>query len=142
MTATGTRPTIAYTGVLEVLDCGECHVDFAIDQGWLRNLRTTGDWFYCPNGHRIHYYKTEQQKLRAENERLEQQLASARIARDAARDQAQAAHRSAIAHKGHATRLRKRAAAGVCPCCTRSFQNLKRHMDSQHPTFAQTEAQQ
>lgn len=25
--------------------------------------------------------------------------------------------------------------AGVCPCCSRSFENLQRHIASQHPTF-------
>jgi hypothetical protein len=23
----------------------------------------------------------------------------------------------------------------VCPCCRRTFQNLMRHMQTQHPTF-------
>lgn len=44
---------ITYKGVLEVLDCGVCHVDFAIDQGWLRDLQQTGKDFWCPNGHQI-----------------------------------------------------------------------------------------
>lgn len=48
-------------------------------------------------------------------------------------DEAEAVKRSAAAYKGAATRLKNRAKAGVCPCCNRTFQNLARHMASQHP---------
>jgi hypothetical protein len=34
------------------------------------------------------------------------------------------------------TKIKNRVGHGVCPCCTRSFQNLARHMASEHPTFA------
>ena len=30
-------------------------------------------------------------------------------------------------------RLKKRVVAGVCPCCTRSFTNLRRHIQTKHP---------
>lgn len=33
-------------------------------------------------------------------------------------------------------RLKKRVANGVCPCCTRSFTNLRRHMATKHPNHA------
>ena len=52
------------------------------------------------------------------------------------RDQREAAERSLAAQRGVTTKLRKQIAAGVCPCCHRSFQNLRRHMDGQHPDFA------
>lgn len=32
-----------------------------------------------------------------------------------------------------AERLRRRTAAGVCPCCNRSFVQLARHMKTKHP---------
>jgi hypothetical protein len=31
-----------------------------------------------------------------------------------------------------AARLKKRAHAGVCPCCNRTFQNVARHMKTKH----------
>lgn len=37
--------------------------------------------------------------------------------------------------KGVATRLKNRAAHGVCPCCNRTFQQLARHMSAKHPDF-------
>jgi hypothetical protein len=46
--------------------------------------------------------------------------------------------RSHAATKGHVTRKKRqleRVASGVCPCCNRSFVNLRRHMKTQHPEF-------
>jgi len=37
--------------------------------------------------------------------------------------------------KAAAARLQKRVANGVCPCCTRSFANLRRHMETTHPEY-------
>jgi hypothetical protein len=34
-----------------------------------------------------------------------------------------------------ATRIRNRIAAGVCPCCTRTFKNVARHIKDKHPTY-------
>lgn len=33
-------------------------------------------------------------------------------------------------------RLKKRVKNGVCPCCTRSFTNLRRHISTKHPDYA------
>jgi hypothetical protein len=52
----------------------------------------------------------------------------------AERDQAEA---SARAHKGHATRLKNRAQAGMCPHgCNRHFKDLERHCKNKHPDAA------
>lgn len=45
-------------------------------------------------------------------------------------------NRQIAAQRGQTTKLKNRIAKGVCPCCQRSFQNLKRHMESQHPDFS------
>lgn len=54
---------------------------------------------------------------------------------DRMRDEKEAAERRVSAAKGQVTKLKNRTAAGVCPCCTRSFENLKRHMATKHPAF-------
>lgn len=36
---------------------------------------------------------------------------------------------------GQVTKLKNRVGHGVCPCCNRSFGNLARHIESEHPTF-------
>lgn len=44
------------------------------------------------------------------------------------------------AERGAKTKLKNRIAKGVCPCCNRSFQNLHRHMTSQHPDWVKSES--
>lgn len=84
---------------------------------------------WCPNGHSWVYnsQKTmnEHERTRLERDRLKQQLAQ----KD---DEIAAAERRAAAAKGQVTRLKKRATAGLCPCCNRHFDNLQRHMASKH----------
>jgi hypothetical protein len=114
---------------LEAKSCPTCGVLYAAPSRlFLEKERHGGDW-YCPNGHNIVFCTTMEEKLKRERER------AARLA--AQRDQAEA---SARAQRGAATRarnqrdrLRTRAAAGVCPCCNRTFKQLARHMQSQHP---------
>jgi hypothetical protein len=47
------------------------------------------------------------------------------------------AKRSLAAQKGVTTRIKRRVANGVCPCCKRTFQDLARHMAGQHPRYAE-----
>lgn len=91
--------------------------------------RSPDIWFYCAYGHRQHYPKTaterEADKLRRKAERAEQESARLREERDAA-------ERRVSAAKGQITKLKKRAKAGMCPCCNRHFTNLERHMATKH----------
>ena len=77
---------------------------------------------YCPLGHEWHYTgQTAAEKERAQRKAVEAQLV-------AVSDQLEAERR---AHK----RTAKRVANGVCPCCHRSFTNVRRHMNTQHPDY-------
>ena len=118
-----------------VIDCCNCKMLFAvpeeIDNRWLK----TGSTFYCPQGHPQHYTKSENQKLKKQLdlakkklERTERELAWAETAKQNLRN-------TIRAEKGAKTKLKKRIANGVCPCCKRSFANVKRHMDGQHPGY-------
>lgn len=100
-------------------------------------LRRSSQNFHCPWGHTQHFPlgESEADKLRRENQRLTQRIAQKDDEIKWQRDHREAAERSASAYKGQATKLRNRAKAGVCPCCNRSFENLRRHMASQHPSF-------
>jgi len=122
---------------LTAVTCCNCGVIFGIEAGHRRRLHASGDWWFCPNGHQQHYAETEADRLRKQLEQAERRRGWAETALTAARDQRDAEERSHRATKGHLTRVRKRVAAGVCPCCTRSFQNLARHMAGQHPDYAQ-----
>jgi hypothetical protein len=126
--------TLTYSGRLVVTTCwcGMVHAvpeelrDYQLRQH--RDGRTMIS-IYCPLGHaRVRAGKGEAARLR---EKLEAEYAkAARLTAEA--DQLFASN-SAL--KGAATKARKRAKAGVCPCCNRTFQQLARHMKSKHPNF-------
>ena len=129
--------TLTHLTVLTSLTCGECEIPFAMPDDLLRGAQRDGRYFWCPNGHKIRYATSENDKLKrqlADAERSKKYL-DGRLTHE--RDQRQAAERSASAYKGQATRLRNRASAGVCPVpeCHRHFENLQRHMTSKHPDF-------
>ena len=127
--------TMTYTNTLTIIECGDCHIPFAIPDNLYRARLKDGRDFHCPNGHAIHYYETDNMKLRKENERLERRLANAREDQRIAEVDALTARRKAAAAKGVLTKARKRQAHGVCPCCNRTFPNVARHMASKHPNL-------
>jgi hypothetical protein len=129
--------TIEHLETMVVHECPSCFVLHAIPQRMHRERLADGGGVYCPNGHVWIFTESETARLKRQLEDAERGRERARAAMTAARDQAQAAERSAAAYKGQATRLRNRVGHGVCPCCNRSFANLGRHMAGQHPGFAE-----
>lgn len=121
--------TLTYSGTLVIKTCW-CGIRHAIPSELARQAEHNGRAVYCPLGHEWVVKETEAEKLRKqlENEREY----SARVV--AARDQTEASLR---ATRGVVTKLKKRASAGVCPCCNRTFQNVARHMATKHPDFAE-----
>lgn len=121
-----------------VNDCPTCGVVYALTKEYEARRLEDGRSWHCPNGHSMLFRKPESQKQRERAESLAKQLERANIGRQAARDQADAAERSARAYKGHMTRLRNRVANGVCPVagCHRNFANVKAHVIGQHPEWA------
>lgn len=126
----------------ERIDCANCGVTFFIPQSLRDQRQKDAAGFYCPNGHSLSYHENEADRLRkqlkaaqdaAEKERKDKEWHKARQADErAARE---ATERRLSAQFGENTKLRNRLKNGVCPCCTRSFQNLKRHMATKHPDF-------
>lgn len=117
--------------------CAKCNERFCLEEGTHAALKKSGHSFHCPWGHSLSFPRGESEidKLRRERDRLKQSIA---YEQDRVREaEAEAAHQRnrANGYKGHATRITKRAKAGVCPCCNRSFAALARHMATQHPTF-------
>ena len=122
--------------------CCRCESDMWVPPDLEAAARRSPDIsFYCPYGHRQHYAEGESQaqKLRRERDRLQQRLAQKDDEITWQREARERAERSASAMKGQVTKLKKRASAGVCPCCNRSFENLARHMASKHPDFAEAD---
>lgn len=126
---------LVYAGALVQLTCW-CGIRHAVPAELRREQQRQHDraernvlGIYCPLGH-SHVPAGE-----SETKRLKRQLETQKNyrARETARADRERAGR--IAQKGATTKARKRHAAGVCPCCKRSFANVKRHIDSQHPDY-------
>jgi len=127
----------AITRTIEIVtdECCRCGIVFGYPKNWWERKRQTGDGFYCPNGCSLVFRNPENVRLKQEAERLKRDLSAAREAVNLARE-------SARRIEAKLTRLKKRTANGVCPCCSRTFQNLHRHMKSKHPDFIQEAGRQ
>lgn len=122
--------TLTHIQTLVSVTCW-CGVAHAIPQSLNSQARDKKTTVYCPLGHAWVYTKTNAERL--EEERQYRERAERRL--QATRDLLAAEERSHASTRGHLTRQRKRAAAGVCPCCNRTFQQLARHMKAKHPDF-------
>ena len=109
-------------------ECVTCGVKFGIPAYLQANRREKGGNFYCPNGHPLVYTKTEVMQLR---EQLEQEKRRTEFQRQ----QAQSFNRALVASEERERKLKKRIGNGLCPCCRRSFVNLKRHLTTKHPDY-------
>lgn len=135
--------------MITITGCVRCKCDWAIpDALYMAAKASSSITFYCPYGHPQIFTEgpSEADLLRRERDRLKQQVAQREDeAKEAWRvaslrdDERLAAERRASAARGQVTRLKNRAAAGLCPCCNRSFVNLQRHMASQHKGFVAEE---
>lgn len=115
---------------LETWSCGECGIRMAVASSALEGRRKSGADFYCFNGHCRVFRKTTEDKLREDLER-ERQVRESAVARAL----------TAESHLGQVTKahqkMRTRVMNGVCPCCNRSFGNLREHMKTEHPDFGE-----
>ncbi len=128
--------TIQTIDTLVVKRCGECGVSFALPRQLNEENKKTGADWYCPNGHCRVYRETEADRLRKELARKQAWLDQAKASTRYQREQRERAERQLSATRGVITRIKNRVGKGVCPCCNRSFTDLRRHMDSKHPDYA------
>lgn len=124
---------------LETTECVECGMSFAAPAHWLRNKRNAGGGFFCPAGHSLRFTASENDRLRKQVARLEEEKKreSERAARNW--EAKEAADRRASAIKGALTKTKKRVGVGVCPCCNRTFKQLAAHMTTKHPDYRDAE---
>jgi hypothetical protein len=123
--------TITYTGRLVTTSCW-CGIHMAIPED-LHSIakRNKGKTVWCPLGHQFIFSNTTEEQL-AE---AQQEAKRARQREKAVRELLTHEEHSHRATRGHMTRIKKRVASGVCPCCNRSFRDLARHMAGQHPDY-------
>ena len=106
------------------LKCYRCDIEFFVPKNYYEERLRLGDVFYCPCGHPQHFSESTIELL----ERARADLSAARTQLQVERDQ----H---AATSERMERLKRRAKAGVCPCCKRTFKQLSAHMQNKHPDF-------
>ena len=123
--------------LLEVQNCCTCGIQFGVPKDYDSRLRKTGKSFYCPNGHSQSYTvgETEEQKLKKQLIAKQAEVDRIARARDDAQEEAARTERRRIALKGQITKLKNRTIKGECPCCEKTFDDLRIHMLEVHPDF-------
>lgn len=117
---------------LQVITCASkrCGFTFGVPHHWFVHMRDAHKSMYCPKCRSGIYWPGE-----SDEEALRRKLHHANDLLATSRATAEHVERQRRAEKAAKTRLKNRIAAGVCPCCNRTFVNLQRHMDGQHPEF-------
>ena len=122
-----------------VNQCGTCAVWHTIPKVIYESYRREGGFWHCPNGHqrgfRTGEEQAEQERIRRERDQLKQDAARLHDEIAAERQRAEDAEKRVV-------QIRRRAAAGVCPCCNRTFQNVQRHMKMKHPNVVPLDQKQ
>lgn len=126
--------SITSTRTIEVVICGACGVLFGLEASYHASRRRDGKGFHCPNGCLIGW-KGRWEQLEQKLEAAQREIQQTRESRDRQARARVAAEHSLRTTRGHLTRQKQRIAAGCCPCCNRTFQNLRRHIASQHPEY-------
>lgn len=125
---------------LTEMNCGECGGTYAINERYRRQKYEKGNsGWNCP------YCKTtwgyfddsENDRLKKEKNKLERRLTLEQNRRESAEAETKKANNKLRAEKAAKTKLKNRIKHGVCPCCTRTFKNLARHMKGQHPEYVE-----
>lgn len=124
----------------ERITCCECGAIYMLANDFVRQRRRDHHNFYCPNGHPQHW------PGESEEERLRRVLHETTLAKERAEREREAAWQAEQATAATNAKLERavkkakvramREAAGVCPCCPRTFVNLQRHIAGQHPEYA------
>lgn len=122
-------------------ECCACHMQFGMTREFYNRARENGTSFHCPQGHAQHYTKTEIRKLKEELDRKNFDLKRAQERGDRWYEQNAKTERRLTATRGVVTRIKNRVGHGVCPCCNRTFKDLARHMEGQHPGYAKDVAE-
>lgn len=128
--------TETITETFRVVSCYTCGVRFGIGGDLYRRVVTDAkDSIYCPAcGKQTQWRESDAAKqIKQLEQKLKWEADNAAYQR-AARERAEA---SLQATKGVVTRMGKRIAAGVCPCCHRTVKQLAAHMKSKHPGFVE-----
>lgn len=112
-----------------------------LSKSWVDSARALGHFrqqFWCPycgnqQGWGQSKHEREIAVLTAERDRLARNARWQEERKNEALAEADHFRRSRDGMKGALRKVKIRVGRGVCPCCNRSFENLRRHMESKHP---------
>jgi hypothetical protein len=129
------------------INCAQCGFHYFVPKATIDLWRKNAATFYCPLGHSNWYGESEVDKMRRERdaakqreETIRKQCAEAIEGKAAAIRKAQETEAMRATLDAQLKRSRKRAAAGVCPCCKRTVKQMAAHMKTKHPDYARTSA--
>ena len=117
--------------ILVTITCCQCGVPFGMPEYVVVTKRQDEQNFYCPLGHQQHFSRSYVSELDALRSRVKDLAAS----RDHEHQQRLAAQAERDRVKRSAALARRRHAAGVCPCCHRTFVAMARHIKTKHPEY-------
>ncbi len=135
----GNETVQEFQGTLVVMRCW-CGIQHAVPEA-LRDLQLRQHhdgknslFIWCPLGHQHKpAAKTRVKQLEQDLDRKHRALANEQSRHDQTREELRHTEASRRAEKGAKTKIKKRIAHGVCPCCHRTFANVAAHMKTQHP---------
>lgn len=125
---------------LTEMNCGECGGTYAINERYRKQKYAHGNsGWHCPYCQTTWGYfgDSENDRLQKEKDKLERRLTLEQNRRESAERETKKANNKLRAEKAAKTKLKNRIKHGVCPCCTRTFKNLARHMKGQHPEYVE-----
>lgn len=131
--------TVTRTIELTEAICITCDASYALPKAVMDRHREHGGYHWCPVCGTSQGWDpkaiVKRQEENAEIERLKKNLKWEQDFASEQRRGREEAERRLSATKGVVTKLKQRAAGGMCPCCNRSFVGLARHMATKHPEF-------
>lgn len=126
---------------MKQINCGECGGSYAISERYRSQKQTEGKTWNCPYCKvSWGYAKSEIQEVRKQLKAAENKLVAERASHDQTKSALHGANIQATKKANELKRVKTRVHNGVCPCCNRSFANLRRHMTTKHPEYQTAEA--
>lgn len=122
------------TETFRVVSCYTCGTRFAIGGELYKRVVTDAEGSVsCPACGKLTCWQESDDRKRIKE--LERKLAWEMQQATTQKQLRDEAEKSLKATRGVVTRFKRRAAAGVCPCCKRTFRQLSQHMSNKHPDF-------
>lgn len=122
---------------LSTSTCYKCGIVFAMPNYFRQKRTEDKEAFYCPNGHPQAFVESEVDKLKRQLERERQNTEWYKNAAKSKDTQIKGMNIQMGKVKAKLKRTETRVAHGVCPCCHRSFTNVRRHMKTKHPDYVE-----